>query len=175
MFGTMGSVGALFNTPDPEGDIFTDAAPGNASDASGVGWLFQKFQGRAILYLVDAGDGGNSSPDIAGTPMEWEILHEVDLSSAASAWHQLAIQVNADGTGFGVLDGTLIPFTTDPNLNGEFYVAYREGLAGSPGTPGALTFRPPTFDISMSPVPEPTSLALLGLGGLRLLARRRRA
>lgn len=175
IFGTMGNVGALFNTPDPEGDIFADVPPGNASDATGIGWLFQKFQGRAILYLVDAGDGGNSSPDAGAAAMEWEILHEVDLSNSASAWHQLAIQVNADGTGFGVLDGVLIPFTTDPSLVGSFYVGYRENLAGSPGTPTAgITYRPPTFDVSTSPVPEPAGLALLGVGA-GLLMRRRRA
>ena len=170
MYGTLGSVGSLFNTPDPSGDIFALTTP-SAGDGSGVGWLFQRFGAGAKLYLVDAGDGGNSSPDVS--PTEWDILQTIDLSNDPAGWHRLAISVDAAGNGLALYDDQAFNFTTDPNLNGSFYVGYREGLAGTPATPGSSLFRPPTFDISTAPIPEPASLGVIGLAAVAGLRRRR--
>ena len=164
----LGAADALQNTPDPEGDILaitTPSAPGN----TGVGGLVQKFVGRAKLYLVDFGDGGNSSPDVS--PVDWRIIQSFDLSAAASAWHDLAIQILPDGTGLAIFDGNVIPFTTAPDQAGVFSIGYRETLPLTPSAGGL--FRPATFDTNPAPIPEPATLSLLAAAAL-LTARRRR-
>jgi hypothetical protein len=121
------------------------------------------------LYLVDANDGGDS--DLGGnTPLDWTILQTIDISSLASDWYILGMKINADGSGVAWFNGTKYFFTTTPGINsGAFNVGYRENLQlGADGTPDAI-MRPATFTI----VPEPASLALVGMMFLPLLRRRK--
>ncbi len=56
--------------------------------------------------------------------------------------------------------------------NNEGVLAFPQGLGGSTA-PGVLTYWP-SQNLLLSPVPEPASLALAGLGGLSMLLFRRR-
>jgi hypothetical protein len=176
-FGLAGSTDVSSSLVDVSGLVGVGAA-NTVNGASGVAWYYEKVGvapggGTTVsekLYLIDAGDSGNMNTGGANaTPDEWVILATIDLSSSASDWHWLTIDVDASGVGTASFDGQVFNFVTGTALAGEFYVGYREntqaGLGG--GTPSYL--RPATFAI-----PEPSSLALLGLGGLAL-ARRRRA
>jgi hypothetical protein len=60
--------------------------------------------------------------------------------------------------------------TLGPNVTGGVTFQFAVSTGGAPGS-----FATGTFDnVSITVIPEPSSLALLGLGGLALVARRRR-
>lgn len=60
--------------------------------------------------------------------------------------------------------------TFDPSVNGLYTIKLEAFAKGTVGTAGPLA----STSIDINVVPEPASLALLGLGGLCLLGRRRR-
>ena len=142
MFGIMGTVDPLYNFPDPDGNFFGDVRTLNS--ATGIAWVFNKNNAgnNKKLFLVDAGDGGDSSPG-PNTPNEWVIIQTIDMSSVPSGWYRLSLSyTGATGQVTARFDTQVFNFTTTPNLVGAFYVGYRESLAGQP-----LTLRPPTFDL----------------------------
>ena len=64
---------------------------------------------------------------------------------------------------------------------GDFYPGLGESLDGldtldDPNVPQTLVFQGESFTwhLRLEPIPEPTTLALLGMGGLAALRRRRR-
>jgi hypothetical protein len=164
-YGIMGTHDTFHNFADPDGNLTGDIVTANGQ--TGLAWVFNKNNAgdNKKLFLVDAGEGGDSSPG-ALTPADWTVLATIDMSAQASAWYRLSIDYNATtGAVTAIFDNQVFNFATATGLSGEFYVGYRESLAGTPAT-----LRPATFD----QVPEPTSLALLaGFGAMAL--RRRRA
>jgi hypothetical protein len=111
---------------------------------------------------VDFGPGGDS--DNGGT---WTIVTTVDLFGQPSGWHTLGIDYDSTtGAVVARYDGSTFNFNTVTGLLGTFYTGYRESLASVP----VAKLRPATFDV----IPEPASVALLGLAGLGMAAARRR-
>jgi hypothetical protein len=144
---------------------------------TGVAWVYERTSinganaATQALYLVDANDGGDS--DLGGnTPLDWTILQTIDISGLSSNWFELGIEIDALGNGVATFNGTDYNFIVSEGYHmGAFNVGYRENLqAGADTTPDAQ-MRPATFTL----VPEPTSLALFGLGGLFLSRRHRRS
>ncbi|QOV87553.1 lamin tail domain-containing protein [Humisphaera borealis] len=176
-YGVMGSADALTNLTDVSGQVGVGTGL-SANGATGVLWLYEKVgpavAGGAIsekLILVDAKNGGNSNSATTSTefPFTWTVLATVDVSGLPSGWYDLGITVNPDGSGSAVFNDQTFTFTTDANLDGTFYVGYRENTqSGSIAVPSYV--RPPTW----ATVPEPASLSALGVLGLLLGRRTRR-
>jgi hypothetical protein len=175
----IGSTEALNNLTDISGQV---GVLESANGTTGIAWIYEKVAApnpndppgpnnlvSEKLYLVDAGDGGDAGQ--GGTiPFDWTILATVDLSSTPSGWYRLGIDINGAGNGVARFNNQTFNFTTPGLHSGAFGVAYRENLQiAAEGTPDAI-MRPPTF----VQVPEPASLALLLLGAIPCVGRRRR-
>jgi hypothetical protein len=120
-----------------------DSSVGN----TGVAWYYEKIQLGASekLYLVDSGDGGNMNADPANaTAEEWTVLQTIDLTSTASGWYRLSIQIDAAGNGVARFDNQTFNFATTPGLYGSFYTGYRENTQDGADTVPAY-LRGPTF------------------------------
>ena len=132
----IGSTEALNNLTDISGQVGV-ADPSNGT--TGVAWIYEKVAApnpndppgpanlvSEKLYLVDAGDGGDSGQ--GGTlPFDWTILATVDLSSTPSGWYRLGIDINSAGAGVARFNNQTFNFTTGLH-SGAFGVAYRENL-----------------------------------------------
>ncbi len=157
----IGGGDAFTNLTDLDGSIglspgtlpFADTANG----FTGIAWIYERVgasPGGAPVsekrYLVDANDGGDS--DFGGnTPLDWVILATYDLSTSASGWYGLSIEIDAAGSGVAVFNGQTTSFDAGELHSGAFNVGYRENLQqGTDGTPDAL-LRPPTFTFPSAP------------------------
>lgn len=104
--------------------------------------------------LVTGGNWG------AGAPGVYSVGTAGTLSGSTDIYYALIAENSA-----GTLEGGLV-------LNGE--AGYLPG-APSPGQPTQMSsIWPSTQNVLLAPVPEPTTLALAGLGGLSMLFLRRR-
>lgn len=151
-------------------------ATNTVNGATGLALYYEKVgetvTGNGIvsekLYLIDAGAGGNMNTDPGNALADtWIVLATIDLSTQGSAWHELSISIDAAGNGTAGFDDQSFTFTTAPNLNGSFYVGYRENTqSGTVTVPSYL--RPATFA-----VPEPSSAVMALVACCGLLIRRR--
>jgi len=152
-FGIMGTTSTLNgvvssatfypNLPDPEGLLLGDSVTANSS--TGLAWVYNKNHGGQTrkLYLVDAKDGGDSSPGTGG--QHWSVLATIDMSTVPSGWYRLSLSYNGTtGAVSGTFDTQTFNGTTTPGLVGSFYIGYFETYSTS-AVP--LTARPPTFDL----------------------------
>ena len=164
-YGLGGSIDAFTNLANVSG--LTGGPNPTTNGATGVAWYYEKVgetvTGNGLVsekvYLIDAGAGGNSSG--------WTVLATIDLSAAPSAWHHLSIAIDAAGNGVAGFDAQTFNFVTAPNLNGSFYVGYRENTQdGATTVPTYL--RPATFA-----VPEPSTIALAIVACCGLVVRRK--
>ena len=86
------------------------------------------------------------------------MLAEFDLSTTASGWHLLGINIDAAGNGLATYDSNQVSFGAAGTL-GSFYVGYRENTqAGAVGVPSYV--RPATF---ATVVPEPGAVLFGGI------------
>ena len=173
-YGLGGSIDAFTNLANVSGTVGITA--NSVNGATGLAWYYEKVGETATgngvvsekLYLIDAGAGGNMNTDPGNAAADvWSILATIDLSSSPSAWHHLSIAIDAAGNGVAGFDDQTFNFVTAPNLNGSFYVGYRENTQeGSTGVPSYL--RPATFA-----VPEPSTIALAIAACCGLAVRRK--
>ncbi|MGJ8655426.1 MAG: PEP-CTERM sorting domain-containing protein [Akkermansiaceae bacterium] len=172
---------------------FTTAASGNPSFTSSFGIVDE----ITSVNTPNAGDPGNLSAfmqtdqalnavgfsattrnGFQGLNSDFGTLTSLsdDLDSAVTLGSRqlFTLTVNADGSGTATLNSTSANLTagqlsslfTD-SADGEFYfAAYSQGNSG-------LTIHEVSIN-ALDAIPEPSSTALLGLGGLALILRRRK-
>lgn len=127
MFG-IGTTGANFNIPDPE-DLLGGSGS-NVNGSTGLGWLYLRSDTEALLYLVDAKQGGRDYE-------VWDILGKFDLTDTPSDWARLSIDA---ANGVAMFNDQVINFDAQPDLLGTFYVGFNEFVDGT-------ATRPATWDM----------------------------
>ncbi len=108
------------------------------------------------ITIVDAADGANTVTGAAGSYATF-----ADRSVAAN-WNEV---------GFDPTDGGAVAGSTTSRQFNYGGSAGGFGLGEALKAGGVITY---TYDLDFTPVPEPSSTALLGLGGLALILRRRK-
>ena len=156
-----------------EGGQFEASTTDPTSNINDQGWDYGDFDGsKDLFYDFSIASGGNAS---LSAVLSWNMdIVDVDSGTAFAAERNLA-DLNLelfDSTGSFL--GMLLDASNGSAYNNEHI--YFEGLDG-----GDYTFRISGnsatdfgFAWNISSVPEPSSVALLGLGALAMLARRRR-
>lgn len=116
------------------------------------------------------GRDGPSPADLADAP-EAEWMH-VSLFYDAATGNYSNVVSYASGSGGGTFTGT-----DDNDIAGQFWFggwAFQSTMDAAPAPPGGIYDNVVYLDnFRMEVVPEPTTLALLGLAGVALLRRRR--
>lgn len=156
----------------------------DANSGSNAALLFVDFPSAAVLLQNSVEDGGQA-PLVAGETASFSFFSKGQVSATGNVLYALRF---LDGTGNILFDSGNQFFQND--INSDTYTeivgpqdvlipvgavaAFVEfSQASGPlldGPAGSVLID----DITLSTVPEPSSLALLGLGGLAMFRRRRR-
>ena len=172
--GTLGAAGV--NTPQQEGDIVPLRISTNVDDGlyNVYGLFYNGSGGRSFTTSFSVGDTSNFQAFTGGTNSS---VTAMDAPEADSADYTTPIE-----DGFSI--GTIAIELYQANL-GQFqvsggelvvFVSSQNELIGTTPPSGIQRDERAWFEgIGFEVVPEPSSLALLGLGGLALLNRRRQA
>lgn len=150
---------------------YSSAAPTSYADASGV-YAAGSRNGSAPYY---SGFGGGAAPaaQLALYPQQ---SGNTLVGSLGWAWHDVSI-LSAGNTITWSIDGLLIA-TVDASTvsmgGGNILLMYSDINATSSTDPNDVNLLFGLFDnVRVTLVPEPSSLALVGLGALALLRRRK--
>jgi hypothetical protein len=143
--------------------------------------------GNAV-YAAPGGGINNSDPYYAGfggvgAPAAQVALYPgqagtTDAGEIAFSWRRVDIDVVGAGSAYWYIDGLLIA-TVDLSTvtlgGGNILFGHGDTNSGSSADPNDSILNITLIDnIAVTAIPEPSSMALLGLGGLAFLARRRK-
>jgi hypothetical protein len=154
--------------------------PNSKNGTTGIAWVYEKVAApdpsvpaspanmvSEKLYLVDAKDGGDSGQG-GTTPLYWNIITAIDLSSTNSGWFRLGIDIDTAGSGVARFENQFFNFNTAQH-SGAFSVGYFENTQIGGIEVPADFLRPPTFVA----IPEPNALLLFLIGALYFYRSRR--
>ena len=133
-----------------------------SSGSAGVTSFDMEFKSRGgvgstAYYLIETGDGWYQSQGFTND----------DYTSTAMAIGDLTWSGFSE---FGVTDGTVLDATADTDAVSSVGAYFTNSITNGTWTGTKLQY----FNVTAVAVPEPSSAALLGLGGLALILRRRR-
>lgn len=149
----------------------------NSQSGSDSGGQF--YMARILGYVVAAGADPDGGADESGTLGSGAFFKLNDASGNALTkrtlgWHNLKVEISSDNVAQGqdykfYVDGILAETVNNVGTTVRSY----DNIALGSGVSNASTSA--FFDnMKLEVVPEPTSLALLSLGGVSIFARRRR-
>jgi len=165
-------IGSLTSTPGANGPVgnFSAFSPSGAFAATGQTGLVQDLNG---LPCLDVGSNDKVAPDnyVAGRAASMQVGASAD--TATFVLGTVSFTITNAGSG-GSTSLQWVPRTDASSNPLSTAAVWREnGGAKTPTSAGTGGYSGQALTVGA--VPEPGSLALLGLGGLGLLLRRRRA
>ncbi|MBK1829433.1 PEP-CTERM sorting domain-containing protein [Verrucomicrobiaceae bacterium R5-34] len=138
---------------------------------SGRNWLGSNlalFEGVGVDFTTDAGSGGQGLSYNDGAGSVTVVTNAQTIT--ASTDHAISLTVNADGSYSYSIDGatatTGADFGLDLTKEYHFATYFQDNEGDFAINEVTLT--------ALDPIPEPSTTALLGLGGLALILRRRK-
>ena len=150
-----------------------DFANTTTSGRNFLGSTLALFEGVGVDFTTDAGSGGQglSYNDGEGLATSTNVLTNAQTITASTD-HDIVLTVNVDGSYSYSIDGatatTGAAFGLDLTKKYHFATYYQD----NEGTPAIREVTLTALDPVI--IPEPSSTALLGLGGLALILRRRK-
>jgi len=147
----------------------------NQADGAMTGTIDVAFAG---LFSSNTVNAANAAAWVSATPEATQSIANPMPPTISGQYYDLSASMNVSGTDFSVL-GTdnyaVFTFNTGINtINGDHWVVTDTATSNAAWQGNSDGSQDATLCVVAMPVPEPSSTALLGLGGLALLARRKR-
>lgn len=157
--------------PGLDAGVFFKAFSGNATDGSATGHLFQDVAGTAgLTYVFTGWAGGEANVLMAGAEMALEFRNAAGGLLNTATLNLLPTLVTPNGQPFQYKFYTLNGLAPAGTASVRARISMLGGMPNPQGGGQAYV----VDDFELTAVPEPATIAVLGLGAAALLRRRRK-